>query len=130
MSFKGTIEIENKKYKILRWSLQITQQIDQVGRPNANPAGGLINVTIETDGQSDLIDWAVSPDMTKGGSVQFEGDNRSNKRQSFDFEEGYCVSYREEFCHDDSSAMETSIVISAKKLKTGLTELAKTWDKI
>lgn len=131
MSFKGIIKIDSIEYRILRWNLHIVQRTDQTGRPNTNPSGGLISVTIETDGQTDLIDWAVSPNMTKNGSVFFEGNEISSKKhQPFEFTDGYCVDYREVFCADDSSSMETSIVISAKSLKTGLTELIKNWDKI
>lgn len=129
MSFNGIAVIDTIEYRILSWDIHIGQQMDQSGRPSANPSGGLIRLTLESTGETDLIDWAISPSMTKCGKIIFEDRTKKTGLKTYEFIDGYCVDFREEFHAEGSSPMEIRIAISAKSLKIGVTEMSKNWGK-
>ncbi|MCG8688067.1 MAG: hypothetical protein MI892_24545 [Desulfobacterales bacterium] len=130
MSFNGILEIENEKYRVINWNVNIKQQVDHTGRPNANPGGGLIRITVESSDSSDLMEWAVSPDMTKNGRIVFQRRDNSSSLRTFDFREAYCVEYNESFSSEGTNPMLIIITLSSQSLKSGSAELSKNWNKL
>ena len=134
MSFKGMLELDgnsSKQYRILNFNVRINQKMDQTGRPNANPGGGLFVITIESTRGSDFLDWVISPDMTKNGKIIFnDRDSNAQSLRTSEFTEAFCVDYVEDFSSESSSPMKCRIVISAKHIQSGTAEFEKKWDKI
>ncbi len=129
MAFNGYMEIDDKKYRMLKWGLNINQQTDQTGRPVANPAGGLITVVLESTGETDLFEWVSSPDMTKSGKITFQRRDNTSSLKTFEFKDAYCINYDEDFSDTGGQPMITSVTISAKELVCSAVKLKKSWNK-
>jgi hypothetical protein len=130
MSFNGILEVDNKKHRVLNFNIRISQRVDETGRPNSNPAGGMFVITLESTENSDFLDWAISPDMTKSGKIVFQRRDNDTSLRSYEFKEAYCIDFVEDFSAESSTSMKFRIVISAKSVKSGIAELTKNWDKL
>lgn len=130
MSFNGILEIDNKRHRILNWNIRITQKVDETGRPNANPSGGFITISIESTENNDFLDWAVNPDMTKSGTILFQRRDNDTSLLRYEFTDGYCIDFDEDFNAQGNNPMILKIVISAQTVKSGMAELTKNWNKI
>lgn len=129
MAFNGILEIDNKQYRMLQWSLHVNQSIDRNGRPMANPAGGLLNITLESTGENDFFEWVVSPEMMKSGSIKFQRRDNTSSLKSFEFRNAYCTDYFEDFVSGGTSPMKLRITISAMEIQSGSTTMAKNREK-
>ena len=83
--------------EVMHLSYSIHQEVDVEGRPSAISRGGQLNVTVKSlnDGNTELFEWACSPYISKGGSLEFEKRDGTNMK-TLKFEDGYLIEYGED----------------------------------
>ncbi|WP_143310236.1 type VI secretion system tube protein TssD [Chitinophaga vietnamensis] len=127
MSFKSELIIGGKTVNVLECNYGFSQGTDAVGKPNTMPRGGTISLLLESARDTDLVQWMVSPDEKRDGSIVFKRRDHDSSLRTVNFTEGVCIQFHESYNHNGSSPMVTHIIISAKELKIGNVEYKKNW---
>jgi len=118
MSFIARLALEGQEELNIRsCDYGLDQQVDINGMPSQKPlGGGVINVVIESDGQTDFFDWAVSPSNLKSGTITFYKRDAMAQQKVLTFTDAYCISYREFFEADNYKPMITRLRLSAREI--------------
>ena len=123
MSFRGTLQIGiggRENYNILKFSFSLFQQVDGAGRPTSIPKGGVLHFTLESSSDIKVIEWMLSPTMTKSGSMIFsKRESEGGSMRSMYFNDAYCVNYHEEFDAVNTQPMYFEITLSARLINFG-----------
>lgn len=135
MSFKATLHVEDKEYKVLDCEYELSQAIDHKHKPTARPKGGLINLTVETskeDATSDrfLFDWMASDGQIQNGHINFLKPDTMATLKKLEFSNAYCVNYKERFTGQGTEPMKIELIISAETIGLGgSSEHTNSWFK-
>jgi hypothetical protein len=106
-------EASNKVIKVLEMDYGFTQNIDETGSITSYPAGGTINLVIETTEDTQILDWMINPRAKKSGRIEIQ----LKKKKVVKFKNAYCIQYHESFSHlGGEQPMSTSFTISAEKI--------------
>ncbi|WP_452223839.1 type VI secretion system tube protein TssD, partial [Lacinutrix chionoecetis] len=89
---------------------------DNSGRPSQKPRGGQITILIESTNKTDFLEWMISSNMTKNGSVIFYKRDNMSSLKTVKFKDAYCLDYVEDFDAVSSQPLKTRIVISAQEI--------------
>lgn len=127
MSFLAKLNIDNESLTVLSFSISFNQSVDASGRPSQRPLGGMINVLVESTGQTDFLEWMISSSMMKSGSIVFYKRDNFSSLKNIKFLDAYCVNYSEEFNAIDDSPLQTRLTISAKKIQVKDTTFENEW---
>lgn len=127
MSFIAELEIDGQTLNVLECNYGFSQATDNLGKPSAMPKGGAISLTIESSKDTDLVQWMVSPDQKKGGTITFKRHDFNAPLRTVEFSDAVCVQFHESFNSTDTSPMITHIVISAREMKIGSVSHVKNW---
>ena len=114
MKAELTLDGSRKAIKILDFDYGFTQYIDETGKPSGFPTGGTINFVLEPkEGDTQIIDWMISPKGTKNGKIQLF----LKKTREIKFKNAICIQYHESFSHvGDEQPTSVSITISAESI--------------
>lgn len=130
MSFVGKLTIDEQDFNILKLKLSFQQPMDANMKPNANPNGGLIYLSIESPGaKNPFLGWMLAPDTTKEGEIKFSDRTNGLPSRVLSFSKAFCVSYDEDFNATGSAPMTINLVISAQKLTDGEEVHEKGWEE-
>ena len=99
MSFVAKLNIEGEEMNVLNCGFRFTQVTDATGKPTSIPQGGTITLVLESDGDTSLFDWMISPTQTKKGTVTFYRRDNMSKLKILEFADAHCVDYYETFDH-------------------------------
>lgn len=113
MSFSATLEFGSDKYVILDVDYEFSQSLDPHNMPNCKPKGGIMNLSVESSKKNDLLEWMLAPDMKKTGTITFSKRDSEAILKTIQFDDAYCVRYRERFSSTSNSPMILSLTISA-----------------
>jgi type VI protein secretion system component Hcp len=127
MSFKSVLQIDGEEVNVLNCHYSFTQSIDHNGKPAARPIGGLVTVTLESDGSTDLFEWMISNTKTKSGKIIFYRRDALSKMKELAFEDAYCIEYHESFTSRGELPMEIQLTLSARQLKLGGATFDNPW---
>jgi hypothetical protein len=127
MSFIAKLQIEEEEMNVLHCGFRFTQGTDSTGKPVAIPRGGTVNLTLESNGGTELFDWMVSPTQTKSGTITFFRRDNMSKLKTLEFSNAHCVDYYETFDHVGDNPMQVQISISAHELKLNDSEFKNNW---
>jgi len=127
MSFTAKLNLEGEEMVVLHCGFRFTQITDATGKPTAVPQGGQIKLIIESDGNTDLFDWMVSPTQTKSGSIVFYRRDTNSKLKTLEFTDAHCVDYYETFDHVGNNPMQIQIELSAREIKLNDSEFKNNW---
>lgn len=130
MSFLSKLNLEGNEMNVLDCTFEFTQGADYNGRPAENPRGGQIKILIESTGSVDFLDWMVSSNMTKSGSITFFKRENMASLKKIEFKDAYCLNYKERFNAENSQPMQTQLLISAKEVKVKGTTFKNNWPAI
>src|SRR5688572_25981899 len=117
MSFVAKVNIDGEEMNVLHCGFRFTQGTDATGKPTSIPLGGTVNLTVESNGSTNLFDWMISPIQTKNGTVTFYRRDTMSKLKTLEFGEAHCVDYYETFDHEGDKPMQIQLVLSAHELK-------------
>ncbi len=124
MSFKATLTVGGTDYPVLSCSYGLHQSVDGSGRPTSETKSSDINLVIESNEDTSLLEWACDSYGKKDGSIVFNKIDQDQKMKQLDFTDGYITSYAESFGGD---TMMMSISISARTVKVGNAEIDNGW---
>ena len=127
MSFISKLKIEDDEMNVLDCSFEFSQEADYNGRPAENPRGGQIKLLIESTSKTEFLDWVISSDMVKDGSITFFKRDNMSSLKTLDFKGAYCLYYKEHFNTSSTDPMQTHLVISAKEIKIKSTTFTNNW---
>jgi len=127
MSFKAVMQLDGEEINVLDCQFSFTQGTDYNGKPASRPTGGQINVTIESDGSTELFDWMVSNTKTKSGSIIFYRRDALSKLKELKFSDAYCINYEEHFKASGEIPMQVRITISAKEVRLNSSAFENSW---
>ena len=118
MSFKATLKIEGKEYRILNCHYAFHQPYATGGHPIGRVEAGLINLEIESTGDLLIAQWSLSPSAKKSGSIQFHQSASFEQRmKELIFTDAYLVDYAESFSNHGDSPMTERITLTAQAIK-------------
>ncbi|QOH18357.1 type VI secretion system tube protein TssD [Flavobacterium columnare] len=127
MSFLAKLELAGNTYNILSCDYNFTQQIDATGKPEGMPQGGEINIRIESNGKSNLLQWMLDHSQTKNGTIIFFRRDAMSKLQELKFEKAYCVSFSEYFDAKSTEPLQIALRLMAKRFVLNEAAHEKKW---
>jgi len=120
MALEATLLLEGKYYDIQELSYQITKPYGNNFKPSANAVGGVINFTILSPMDGNLVfhEWVTSIAEVKKGTFFLpltHGIKHTVKEISF--ENAHCVSLHEQYSNTSSKQMFIALAICAPLIK-------------
>ncbi|NML37667.1 hypothetical protein HHL17_10730 [Chitinophaga sp. G-6-1-13] len=128
MSFKAELIIGGKSANVLECNYGFSQGTDAIGKPSTMPRGGTISLVLESARDTDLVQWMISPEEKRDGTIIFKRRDHDSSLRTVEFTEGICVQFHESYHHSGNSPMITHIVISARELKIGNVAYKRKWE--
>ncbi|WP_346237431.1 type VI secretion system tube protein TssD [Niabella insulamsoli] len=127
MSFTAALNIGGKEFELLHVDYDFIQPTNAQRQPVSKPVSGFINLTIEASKDSEPIEWMLNASMVKNGEVIFyEIDSHSIMRK-IEFENAYCVYYREVFDNYNNKPMLIYLKLSPQKMTVAGQSIAVGW---
>jgi len=127
MSFLSKLKIEDDEMNVLDCTFEFSQEADYNGRPAENPRGGQIKLLIESTSKTEFLDWVISRDMIKDGTITFYKRDNMSSLKTLEFKDAYCLFYKEHFNVLNAEPMQTHLVISAKEIKIKNVTFKNNW---
>lgn len=127
MSFLAKLEIEGKAMNVLEFDFKIIQDVDKSGKPSSDPGGTKVRLLVESTKDTLLFDWMISQIQTKNGKVTFFRRDATSKMREMQFNEAYCISYKEIFLADSNVPMQIEFEISAKEIIMNGSKFTRNW---
>ncbi len=127
MSFQAKLIIDDLEFNILTVEFAISRPVDIHNRPNGHLRGGIIDLTIETGVDHELINW-IANNQTRDGRIEFyRRDASSSTQKIVYFTNAFCIYRKELFIANGSTPMTTKITISAHALRIDNETIQNTW---
>lgn len=127
MSFQAKLILDDLEFNILTAEYIMSRPVDIHNMPNGHLRGGIIDLTIESGNDHELINWIVN-NQTRDGRVEFyRRDTGSSNQKIIYFTNAFCIYRKEIFVSDGSTPMITKITISAHSLRIDNEILRNTW---
>jgi hypothetical protein len=120
MSFIAKLNLDGEEMNVLHCGFRFSQGTDATGKPVAIPRGGAIQLTVESDANTELFE-------TKSGSIVFFKRDNMNKLKKLEFLDAHCIDYYETFDHVGTSPMQIQLRISAREIKLNSSEFKNNW---
>ncbi|MCH5721030.1 type VI secretion system tube protein TssD [Niabella sp. CJ426] len=127
MSFISKLTLDGEEINVLHCRYHFSQETDATSRPTSIPKGGVIDVTIESNGKTDLFDWMISPTQTKSGAITFYRRDTMSQLKTIKFVDAHCIDYTEEYTHNGEYPMQITLRLSAKEVKLNDSSFKKNW---
>jgi hypothetical protein len=107
--------------KVLEYSYTFDQPTDKENQPSGIPRGGRLTVKVDAftrkEKNNELFGWMVSKNMKKKGKIiVYMPSQPGIKLKTLQFEDAYCVQYKENYKGQADSYNTEEIQISWRKL--------------
>ncbi|QRR03016.1 type VI secretion system tube protein TssD [Dyadobacter sandarakinus] len=99
------VTLDGKAFLGRKVSYGCNRNADERGAPTDAPKPRLIRMMLVPQASDDfalLYDWAFKNDRKLSGQVEFKYSNNSQVLRRIEFEEAYCVGFRETFVYSDA----------------------------
>ncbi|QCW98843.1 hypothetical protein FGM00_01425 [Aggregatimonas sangjinii] len=128
MSFLAKLFINRRVINVLDTNIRFYQQVNPDNfKPAALPMGGVFNLTIEADGNTDLLGLALSPDTMCEGYIRFYKRDGMTRMRDYEFFDTHIVSYQRNFEGYYGKVTTDHYVLSPGILRIGDMVLEKWW---
>jgi hypothetical protein len=111
MAVLGILKLDNKEYRLITFDLKSTQAVDKTGKPSQRPSGLQIDLTIESDSSTDLLQWMLGNEP-KDGIITFYKADGMSKFNELKFKKAHCINLTEKFEANGILPMRQIITIS------------------
>jgi hypothetical protein len=131
MAFAARLDLDPlQDVRLVDFSYSFSRDFDPTGRPSGGVRGGVIQITIESSGKTDMFAWMVDPFQTKSGKIRIMDETTAGSSlKEISFEDAYIVAYNESFHWQGGDNMMESFTISAKKIDIGGNPFENEWPK-
>ncbi len=128
MSYEAELRLEGNTYRLNGLSLDISQEVDDLGRPSSASRGGIIKMEMDELKDEVIVDWAVHPNKPLNGSITFYRTDEMAKLKEITFENAYCTELREKYLGSAfANRLVTIVTIAAEKVAIGSVEVDNQW---
>ena len=127
MSFLTKLELDGNTYNVLEVKYDFTQTIDNTGKPQGMPQGGIILIRIESTGNPELLGWMLDHNKTKDGKIIYYRRDAMSKLQELKFEKAYCIKFVEHFNSSSAEPLQIELQLIAKKFDMNGATHEKKW---
>lgn len=129
-SFSAYLTVGTFKTWLNALSLNIHQEVDDLGRPHSMTHGGKLTLAFNATRDPTITAWMVDPAKQLSGFVTFL-DDVGRTLKTLDFTNAYCVDMEENFDGTANSVnMVTTIIISPEKISVGQIPHDNNWPPI
>ncbi len=108
MSFKATLDIEDKTFELIYCASQLEQKTDGLGRPASGVRGGSIWLAIKGTSDDTFSAWASDPAKQQDGSITFFRFDQDAKFKKIEFKNAYLTDLVESFIAEEEFSREES----------------------
>jgi len=123
--------------KVCDFNFEFNQPYDNDNQPAGIPRGGALYVKVDAFSQEEnmqLLHWMLSHDMKKNGKITvYKPSNPDVVLKTIEFEEAYCVYYKEVWKDLKTSAIESTNIEEIKIIwnhfKVGPVKYDYDWNK-
>uniref|UniRef100_F4C6C4 Type VI secretion system needle protein Hcp n=1 Tax=Sphingobacterium sp. (strain 21) TaxID=743722 RepID=F4C6C4_SPHS2 len=130
MSFKATLSFSGKDYDVLHCSYSLYRDVDMKGRPTSGVYGGRIEVEVESNDDTSIIEKMVNNQFKPvDGTLTIKKRDEDAKMKEISFKEAYIVNYSESIHAYSDSPMTLQFQLSAKQIKIGNADHENDWPK-
>jgi hypothetical protein len=120
MAFKAKLKFSGKEYDVLHCSYSLRRDVDAKGRPTSGVYGGEINVEVEANKDTSVIEGMVNNQFKPlNGSLTIMKQDEESSMKEIKFSDAYVVRFSEAMYAQGSAPMMTNFTISAKKIEMG-----------
>jgi len=127
MAFRATLNLGGNEYDVLDCKYELKRDIDSKGRPSSPIYGSLVEVQVESTGDTAILEQMVSQHKPCSGSVIFKKGDEEAKMKELEWENGYIIRYAESIDVSGSQPMSIRFTVSAKVLKIGSAQFEQNW---
>lgn len=115
---------------MLTCSYNLYRDVDMKGRPTSGVYGGKIDVTVESNDDTSVIEGMVNNQFKAvTGSLTIKKQDEDAKMKEITFTDAYIVSYSESIHAYSDSPMTLNFQISARTIKIGNADHENDWPK-
>jgi len=121
--------LRDQVYVVEEFDLEFKQDINQKNRPEGEPYGGVITVTISDTPDDWIKHWMINAKERNDGEFRFllnEGRIESGAQLRILFKDAYCVNYYT-VMDTQGAGLLTTLVISPRVVHIGNEELENNW---
>ena len=129
MAFSARLDLDSiSDARVVDFSYSFSRDYDPTGRPSGGVRGGVIQITIESSGNTDLYNWMVDPFKTKEGVIKIMDEKtEGSSMKEIKFKDAYIVEYSESFHWQGGDNMMESFTVSAKEIDIGGNPFENEW---
>ncbi len=118
---------EKEGIQIISCRFEFNQDVDALGMARSNIRGGLINLSVRGNEDSEIIQWMLDRNSLKSGRISYAGFTDNGPKRKIEFEDGILIHYDETFY--DKSDISINLTISAKVFKIAGLKHENYWTK-
>jgi Hemolysin coregulated protein Hcp (TssD) len=112
MAFPATLHIEGHPREhdgilLISCSFSFHQQIDQRGAINSRVTGGIIDIGLMNENDSEILQWMFSQNATKNGKIVFGSISENRALQTLKFKDAALIMYQQSY----SNLNEVSVAL-------------------
>ncbi len=132
MPHSANFKMDGKESNVLAFSYDFSRNIEENGRVSARVRKGLISITLASDDKHKeaILNWMAKPDQAKEGElVIFADDEKKTALKTIKFENGFVISYREDYMDGNNANVRETFTISSEKITIGSAAFDFKWPK-
>lgn len=113
--------------EVMKVSYSFNQAVDVEGQVAGIPRGGKIVIRVKAlnDGNPDLLNWMIQPNLAKDGSVEFKETRTGNIMKKIQFKDAYCIDFNELW--EDKAGHSEEITIVCREITVGAVTYTNEW---
>lgn len=113
--------------EVLKVTYSFNQAIDIEGQTSGIPRGGNITIRVKAlnDGNPDLFNWMVHPNLSMNGVIEFHETKTGSLMKKIEFTDAYCVNFVEMW--EDNVGHYEEIILSCREIKNGPVNFTNDW---
>jgi Hemolysin coregulated protein Hcp (TssD) len=120
MAYEMKFNFAGAKYNVLASSFAFNRSVDAKGRPSSGVYGGELNLTIESQDDTKIVEIMLNKQTTaQTGEIEYSKGTNQGVFRKVSFEDGFITSYSEAESSGGTENMAINITISARVIKIG-----------
>lgn len=116
-----------KEREVMHVHYEFSQKVDTEGQMAGIPRGGFITIKVKAlnDGNADLLNWMVAPNLAKDGAVEFNETKSGNLMKKIEFKDAYCIGFTEDW--EEGVGHIEEITLSCREITNGSVTYTNPW---
>lgn len=128
MSFLAKLFLNGRELIVLDTNIRLYRQLHpSTFQPTTQPMGGIFNVTLEADGNTELLRLMLSPKAQCNGHIRFYKHDALSKLYDYEFFDTHVVGYRHNFDGVHGTSAQINVTFSPGILRIGDMVFEKHW---